>query len=173
MKEKKQGIIISAFGGCGKTYLAKKYKNVVDLESSPYKYDYSGIEPKDYEKVKGTEGRKRNKDYPENYVNAIKQAVSQYDVVCVRCNADEPVDFYDTFGLDYMVCYPTKAAYKNYVARFKSRGNSDAWIAKNKRYYQVAYQRWAKIKGKRKILLHGNDTLESALIKRGIKLIEK
>ena len=36
-----KGIIISAFATCGKTYLGKKYKNVIDLESSNYKFDNS------------------------------------------------------------------------------------------------------------------------------------
>ncbi len=34
----KEGIIIAAFATCGKSYLGKKYKNVIDLESSNYKY---------------------------------------------------------------------------------------------------------------------------------------
>ena len=37
MKNKKP-LIISGFGGVGKTTLAKKYKNVIDLESSNYQY---------------------------------------------------------------------------------------------------------------------------------------
>ena len=34
-----KGIIIAAFATCGKTYLGKKYSNVIDLESSNYKFD--------------------------------------------------------------------------------------------------------------------------------------
>lgn len=169
---KKDGIIISGFGGVGKTELAKRYKNVIDLESSPYKYIYEGIEKIDYEKVKGKKNRKLNKDYPLNYVQAIKEAVKNYDIVCVRYNGDEEVDFYDTYGLNYIVCYPTKKAYKNYVKRFISRGNSAEWINKNKKYFEIAYVRCKNFKGK-KILLHDNETLEDALIKRKFNLIRK
>ena len=41
-----KGIILSAFATCGKTYLGKKYKNVIDLESSNYKFynsDFANI----------------------------------------------------------------------------------------------------------------------------------
>ena len=32
------GTIISCFATCGKSVLGKKYKNVIDLESSSFKY---------------------------------------------------------------------------------------------------------------------------------------
>lgn len=168
----KNGIIISGFGGVGKTYLAKKYKNVIDLESSPYKYDYSNIAPSNHEQLKGSPFRKLNPDYPLNYINAIKIAATKYDIVCVRYNGDEEIDFYDTYNLDYIVCYPTRKAYKKYIQRFKNRGNSTEWIEKNKKYYEVAYKRCKSFKGKR-ILLHDDETLEDALLKRKIKLIPK
>jgi len=172
LMKKNNGIIISGFGGVGKTYLAKKYKNVIDLESSPFKYDYSNQNNINHEKLKGSKNRILNKNYPENYINAIKEAIKKYDIVCVRYNGDEAVDFYDNYGLKYIVCYPTKAAYRNYIQRFKERGNSDEWIEKNKLYYEVAYKRCKNFKGKR-ILLHNNETLEDALIKRNYILIPK
>ncbi|MBQ8749296.1 MAG: hypothetical protein IJW32_06005 [Clostridia bacterium] len=171
MKEKK-GVIISAFGGTGKTTLAQKYKNVIDLESSPYKYHYENVDNADYEKLKGTKDRIRNSDYPKNYIDAINKAVKEYDIVLVRYNGDEKVDFYDLYNLDYMVCYPTKSAYKKYTKRFKDRGNSNEWIEKNQRYYEIAYERCKNFKGK-KILLHDNETLEDALIKRNYTLVPK
>lgn len=172
MKNSDNSIIISGFGGIGKTYLAKKYKNVIDLESSPYKYDYSDVKKIDYEQLKGSKNRIIRKEWPENYIDAIKKATKEYDIVCVRYNGDEEIDFYDTYGLNYTVCYPTKSAYKKYIKRFQDRGNSKEWIEKNKVYFEVAYNRCKNFKGK-KILLHDNETLEDALIKRNYTLIPK
>lgn len=38
-----KGIIIAGFATCGKSFLGKKYDNVVDLESSNYKYNNTNI----------------------------------------------------------------------------------------------------------------------------------
>ena len=46
-------LIIAEFAGVGKTTLAKKYKNVIDIESSPYKWDYSGMDITNLENLKG------------------------------------------------------------------------------------------------------------------------
>ena len=172
MKIGNKAVIISGFGGVGKTTLAKKYKNVIDLESSPFKYDYLNVKKIDYEKLKGKKNRTLNKNWPQNYIKAIEKATSEYDIVCVRYNADEKIDFYDTFGLNYIVCYPTKSAYKKYIKRFEERGNSKEWIEKNKIYYEISYRRCKNFKGK-KILLHEDETLEDALIKRGYILLSK
>ena len=122
---KKKGIILAGFGGVGKTSLAKKYKNVVDLEHSPYKYDYSSVKKEDYEKMKGNPNRVRRKGYPQNYFNAIKKATKKFDIVCVQYHANEPEGFYDGFGTDIILCMPTEAEYKNYIKKFRERGNSE------------------------------------------------
>ena len=38
-----KGIIIAGFATCGKSVLGKKYSNVIDLESSNYKYNTTGL----------------------------------------------------------------------------------------------------------------------------------
>lgn len=64
-------MIISAFPGCGKTILGIKYKNVIDLESSLYKYFFdANITKREIEARKATP-REKNPEYPKNYVKAI------------------------------------------------------------------------------------------------------
>lgn len=78
-----KGIVIVGFAGIGKTTLVKKYKNVIDIESSPYKWNYSEVANSNLEKLKGMENRKINSNFPKNYIEAIKKAKTKYDIVLV------------------------------------------------------------------------------------------
>ena len=66
------GILIAGFGAIGKTAVSKKYNNVMDLESSSFKYiiddELKKLNP---EERKGLKSRKLNKEFPNNYYNEI------------------------------------------------------------------------------------------------------
>lgn len=66
------GIIIAGFATCGKSILGKKYNNIKDLESSPYKNIMKNDIP--VEKQKGTK-RELNPLWAQNYYDAINEAV--------------------------------------------------------------------------------------------------
>ena len=165
-------MIIAGWAGIGKTTLAKKYKNVIDIESSPYKWDYSGLTPSDYEKMKGRKDRVSNKNYPINYINAIKDAETKYDVVCVWCHPYNAFPYYEQYGIDYVICYPSKEAIVDYEKRMRDRGNSEEFIAGVMNSFE---KRWVEFSNNphEKIILDKGETLESRLIKMGVKLIEK
>ena len=63
------GIFIYAFTATGKSSISKKYSNVIDMESTLYKYVDSLYED---ESKKGTD-RKLNKDWPNNYFKALEE----------------------------------------------------------------------------------------------------
>jgi len=57
-----KSVIIAGLATIGKTFLSKKYDDILDLEIGDYKYDCSNSKNIDYEKLKGTRGRKKNKN---------------------------------------------------------------------------------------------------------------
>ena len=171
MKRKKP-LIISGFGGVGKTTLAGKYENVIDLESSQYQFIFPETTQENREKMKASMDRQKNSEWPENYIKAINDAANKYDVVCIRYNGTKEPNFLDTYGIDYIVAHPTKRAFKNhYIKRFRERGNTEEFIEVIKRYFAICYEKSKNLPNK--IVLRDDDTLEDALIKMGIELIPK
>ena len=130
------GIVISVFAGLGKTYVGNKYSNVCDLVSSPYRYDYSGIETNDYEKKKSDSSRIPNPLWPNNYLNAILDAREKYDIVLVPSNLDvrelllsNHIDFWfalPSSDLDYREIL---------INRYKKRGNNNDLILEVMSYF--------------------------------------
>lgn len=76
------------FAWVGKTTVGKKYSNVCDLQSSPYRCDCSKIDTQNYEKMKYNPLRVPNSEWPNNYLKAIIEAMKQYDIVLVPSSLD-------------------------------------------------------------------------------------
>jgi len=161
------GIIIAGFSGIGKTTLGKKYTNVIDLDSSEFAYDDSGLENLTLEQRKGMQ-RKPNPNWPLNYIEKIKSILDDFDYILVWDRPDV-LEEYDKYNIEYSVCYPDENALEIYKERFRKRGNSEYYIEKKiKQYYEnmKIYER-CNVK---KIILQGNETLEDYLLKNNAKL---
>lgn len=163
----KKGTIIAGFSGIGKTTLAKKYKNVIDLDASEYAYDEADILNIDIEKRKG-EHRKPNPNWPDNYIEAIEKAIRIYDIVLVW-DREDIIKEYLKNGFNFMVCYPSRNDLENYVQRYKSRGNSDKYIEMKLKGYDERLKLYDTLNVP-KIILNNNETLEDWLIKNNYLL---
>ena len=164
--QQQKTVIIAGFGGVGKTTLAKKYKNVLDLESTPYKYLIENYGNYDAEAVKGQGIAKKelNPDFPNNYVAAIQENIGKYDYILVWCHPEQSLPNLDKAGIDYEIFLPTRDALDEYRQRFINRGNSEEYVNRvsSKEGYDKRLPQWQAL-GKPMVFLEVGETLESYL----------
>lgn len=155
------GIIISAFATCGKSILGKKYSNVLDLESSPFK----NIMRTDLsvEEQKGTK-REINPLWPQNYYDAIIEATKQYDIILVQLKP-EHFDYFDKHNIKYSIAYPNMNNWKEVKKRCIERGNNDAFIKRLKEVFLPYYYDSVKRNYDKLYILNDKETLEDVLKK--------
>ena len=163
-----KGIILSAFATCGKSYLGKKYSNVIDLESSNYKYDNTEVIDIPVEERKGKK-RKLNPNFPNSYYEAILEAQQNYDVVLVQLKP-EHFDYFDTHNIKYSIAYPNLNNWEEVEKRCIARNNNDDFVIRLKEVFEPYYKDAIKRNYEKFYILDGGMTLEDCLIKDNIYL---
>lgn len=123
------GFIVAGFGAIGKTTLGEKYPNVIDLESGYFQWDNTGHEHIPYEKRKGKTNREKNKNWPQNYFEAILAAQEKYDVVLTSMHWDL-LEFYESNNIEYYIAFPKKDSGLVLEKRCYGRGNNDVFTNK-------------------------------------------
>lgn len=117
-------MIILGTGCIGKTTLAKKYSNCVDLESSDFQWiftdEYSRV---DSEKRKGVKIAKRqNPDWPENYINAVIREHEAGKIVLAGVFL-ELIDFLNSNNYEYFGVISAENSARTLAQRSIERGN--------------------------------------------------
>lgn len=161
-------MIIAAFAGTGKTYLGKKYKNVVDLEPAIFKWKFSNDINEIDEKVKGTKKQIRA-EWPQNYVNKIIDLDKQYDFVLIGLNKDAR-ELLEKMGHTYYLCFPDKNQKEKYLKRYIDRENPEEFIKKQEYYFDKELPMMYK-ESMPKMILEEEEFLEEYLLKNNYKLI--
>lgn len=160
-------MIISAFPGCGKTILGIKYKNVIDLESSLYKYFFdANITKREIEARKATP-REKNPEYPKNYVKAIQEATKKYDIVLTSCGPWVRSEL-EKKKLENIVVYPSIECKEEYIQRYINRGNHINFINYVKENFEEWIKEFDEDNSIKKIKMKKGETLEDVLIKNNL-----
>ena len=152
------GIFVYAFTATGKSSVAKKYSNVIDMESTLYKY--KGLDKED-ESLKGTI-RKLNTEWPQNYFDALMKVKDKYDYILISddiCNK-----FLIENHFEYWWVYPKKELKSEYLDRCKKRGNNYEFIS----WYSKQWDKWLlecinDKNASKHIELNSNEYLEDVL----------
>lgn len=152
------GIFVYSSTATGKSYVSKKYKNVIDMESTIYKY--VGLSNEN-EQIKST-NRKINKEWPENYFKALDVVKDKYDYILI---ADEVCDnYFNINNYKYWRVYPDIKLKNEYINRCIKRGNNDEFIY----WYSKVWDEWYYLckndnKTDKHIVLKHNEYLEDVL----------
>lgn len=137
--------IISAFPACGKSTYYKEWsqyspenvwrkrnngeqvynnigepcgEKIIDSDSSFFSWIYD---------ENGNKTDKRNPDFPNNYIQHIKEHMETEDVIFVSSHKVVR-DALEKENIPYYLIYPSKDMKDEWMYRFKNRGNDEAFI---------------------------------------------
>lgn len=136
--------IIAAFPACGKTYYFKnKALNISVLDSDSSKFSWMEVVDQEYEmKNRGKTDyqqryiKVRNPDFPQNYINHIKENIGKVDYILVSTHEEVRIAL-ENEGIDYYLVYPNTRLKEEWVGRCFLRGSgekfcqliADKWVA--------------------------------------------
>ena len=120
--------IVSAFPGCGKSFIYNKYNGekynndkkwkILDSDSS----DYSWIKDEN-----GNNTKERNPEFPNNYINHIKENIGKVDIIFVSSHEIVRQALKDN-KIKFFLIFPENNLKDDFIQRYKKRGNDETFI---------------------------------------------
>ncbi len=168
-RRENMGKIIAAFAGVGKSYVGQKYPNVLDLESTYFKWLENGVAHLTEEERKGRKDRVLNPLWPQNYIEEILKQKDKYDIVLIqlshkRLKNEQIFEYFDKHKIDYYVARPNLTGWKCIEQRLRDRGNTEEFVGQVRDNFNVFIEEFSKPKYKQ-IIIDDGKFLEDALIK--------
>lgn len=142
----KQAKVISGFPGVGKSFLSTRPNlKISDSDSSKFSWVEKGV---------------RHPDFPQNYIDHIRQCIETHDMVLVSSHK-EVREALKANGIEYTIYYPSIESKDIYIERYRNRGNAEAFI----NLVDVNWDNWIKEIDKEtfptKVKMEGNTYLSN------------
>ena len=165
------GTIIAAFSGVGKSYVGKKYSNVIDLEPTYFKWLDNSISTPTKENNKSCKIRVLNPEWPYNYIRDIMIERDSHDIVLImlgheRLKSEKIFEYFDEHEIEYYVARPNITAWPIIEKRLVDNNVHPENIKQIKDNFKVFIEEFSKPKYKQ-IIIEDGEFLEDALIKNG------
>lgn len=117
--------VIFAYPGSGKTTLAMKNKNFIDLEVSAFKYPEKDLSYSEKEKLKSSKRKITNKSYVKDYIEEVFRLHKEDKQVLTAVTFLPAILFILLVNLDFdwHIYIPKLHHLKEYLRRYTERGN--------------------------------------------------
>jgi len=153
------GKLVLAYAGTGKSYLASKYENVIDLDSGDFKWLGKRKDIPYYE-------RPQNPEFPQNYLSAVFNLLETTDkIILVSSHRQDIMEAISV--LSPLFVYPQRDLLDEYVERWQKRGNSKEFIQARIAEFYTILDRAEIFTNVEKIYLTSGEYLEDVLIRKG------
>ena len=172
-----KGIIIAAGAGVGKSYLGKKYKNILDFDTVqiPLQWSSKGLEHLSIEERKGLY-RELNPNYPQNVIDELIKQRKNYDIILIgppyqthkffEDKEKQVADYLFKHNIEFYIAMPSEKGVEIILQRMKERGNPEQFINQFAACYPAHIKEFLKDKYKKIPILDG-EYLEDTLIRHG------
>ena len=129
-------ILVLAYPGTGKTYIADNYADVSDIEFQHYRYDYGKYKNLPLEQLKGrVDIRKSNPKWPNNFYEFLEDELEKRKCVFVpMATSIFPILDYlaNEKNVRIIFAIQSKDSLNSMIEKFKQRGNSEEFIERRK-----------------------------------------
>ena len=106
--------IISVFPACGKTYVFENFKDKIILDSDSSKFSWVIV----------GEQKVRHPDFPQNYINHIKENIGKADYILVSIHENIRRSLEEA-GIDFYLVYPDRSLKEEWIGRCFLRGSGE------------------------------------------------
>lgn len=122
MSNIKDTLVISAFPCIGKSFYTENQKNFeIVLDSDSSKFSWISLQREQQGYVYSA--KKRNPDFPQNYINYIKNQIGKVDIIFVSSHS-EVREALQKNNIAYYLVYPVYNMRNDFVGRSICRGNT-------------------------------------------------
>lgn len=153
-------MIIAGFPCIGKTTMAKRFDNVLDLSST--KFHYLIEDSLICEKLKGNENCLIvNPNWPKNYIDEILRIHNNYEIIFIFAR-DYILEELNKLNVNYVIAIPEDGLKQEYISRAQNRGNEKNYI----NGFIERYEKWRnmmKSQHVKKIYLKKGEFIEDTL----------
>lgn len=135
-------ILILAYPGTGKTYIAENYKGVSDIEFQHFRYDYGEYKSLPLEQLKGrTDIRTQNPEWPDNFFKFLKEEIGRQNCVLVPfATSLLPIlDDLSLKGVRIIFAIPNKECFGMLEQSYQQRRNSEEFIERRRKDFFKAH----------------------------------